>query len=267
MIKTNKTALITGSAHRLGKAIAEELHQRGIDIAIHCSESLKDAEQLSQQFNRVRPKSSCVIKQDLSQINAEKSIIEQALRFFGRLDYLVNNAAIFYPTPMTHPLDERTEFNTEEEISQQRLLSVNFVKPYQLAISALPQLKINRGAIVNIIDIYTKTGLAEHCHYVASKSALMEISQHLAIQFAPDVRVNCVSPGAILWPENGDDKDKLAPAEQQKIAQQHQIIENTALKKRGSALDIAKTVSYLLLDASYTTGATIAVDGGRKLYL
>ena len=121
-----------------------------------------------------------------------------------------------------------------------------------------PYLKKNKGSVVNIIDIYAQKGLSEHCHYTVSKMALLEATKELACRFAPDIRINGVSPGAILWPINNDEKD---------LQKQNVIIENTALKRAGVAQDISLTVAYLLLEASYTTGSVINVDGGRRLYI
>jgi len=245
----SKVALVTGAAHRLGKQIACELHHREIDIAIHCGQSIQQAEQLCEQFNYIRSRSAFVIQADLNLADDAKSLIDSTLTHFQRLDYLVNNAAIFYPN----------DFSNSGELSpQSSFLSVNLFRPIELMKMAFPFLKKQQGAIVNIIDIYANAGLAGHCDYVASKEALLKATQHFAHHFSPDVRVNGVSPGAILWPESDHSADFIL---------QRSIVEKTALKRKGNAEDISKAVAFLLLDAKYSTGSIINVDGGRRLYI
>jgi len=246
MINKQKVALITGAAHRLGKNIAVELHAKGIDIAIHCGESIDAANSLCEQLNAKRNNSAGVFQADFKDIDAANTLINKVIGHFNRLDYLVNNASIFYPTPFLET--PTTELN--------QLLQINFTQPIKLLKAAFPYLEKNRGSAINIIDIYAERGLADHCDYVASKTSLLEATKELAYEFAPKVRVNAVSPGAILWPEN--DSDELY---------QKSIIENTALKRQGTPNDISKTVAYLLIDAVYTTGSLISVDGGRGMYI
>lgn len=248
MKNNNKIALVTGAAHRLGKSIAIELHNRNIDIAIHCGHSIEAANLLCEELNAKRINSASVFQRDLIEPDAAEDLIRQIVQVLGRLDYLVNNAAIFYPTPfLESPSNKLNPF-----------MQINFIQPVKLIEAAFPFIKINNGSVVNIIDIYAQRGLTEHCHYATSKMALLEATKELARRFAPDIRVNGVSPGAILWPKNSDE------TEQKK---QNLIVENTALKRTGIAQDISLTVAYLLLDALYITGSNINVDGGRRLYI
>ncbi len=248
MKNNNKVALVTGAAHRLGKSIAVELHAREVDIAIHCGQSIEAARSLCDQLNTKRANSASVFQCDLTEPDATDNLVEQIIQIFGRLNYLVNNASIFYPTPFLEtPNNELDAF-----------MQINFILPVKLIQTAFPFLKKSHGAVVNIIDIYAQRGLTKHCDYTASKMALLEATKQLAYRLAPEIRVNGVSPGAILWPTNSGEQDQ---------PKQKFIIENTALKRPGIAQDISLTVAYLLLDALYTTGSIINVDGGRRLYI
>lgn len=248
MEKHNKVVLVTGAAHRLGKSIATELHCRNIDIAIHYGQSIDDAASLCDQMNDKRTHSAKLFQYNLIELDAAEKLIEKIIKTFGRLDYLVNNASIFYPTPFVET--RSNELN--------RFMHINFAQPVKLIEAAFPYLKKNGGSVVNIIDIYAQRGLTEHCHYTASKMALLETTKKLACRFAPEIRVNGVSPGAILWPTSSNQQD---------LQKQKLIVENTALKRAGIPQDISSTVAFLLLDSPYTTGTVINVDGGRQLYI
>lgn len=254
MKNNRKVALITGASVRLGKSISKELHSHNIDIAIHCGSSLDKANQLKETFNKIRKNSAFVIQYDLANSNASEFIINSTFEHYQRLDYLVNNAAIFYPTPINDISDQQMK----------DFLQINFIQPVKLLQAAYSLLKENGGSAVNIIDIYAERGLSEHTIYSASKAALLEATKALAAQFAPFVRVNAVSPGAILWPSQTEPNTTQNKDE---IEQQQKILDNTALKRIGSPQDISQTVCYLLLEAHYTTGSLINVDGGRRLYL
>jgi pteridine reductase len=253
---SRKVALITGAAQRIGKSIATVLHQRGIDIAIHCNQSTTQAQQLALNLNECRANSAYVFKADLSKSTAAKQLVSQSISQFGRLDYLVNNASIFYPKSLSEQ---------DYEASLAQFCGINFDTPVAIIREAQPYLAKNEGAILNLIDIYANSGLVEHTAYVASKSALKQATKQLAIELAPRIRINGISPGAILWPESAatDTADVTELAQQKQQA----IIDNTALKRKGRAEDISATAVFLLLDASYVTGITIAVDGGRQLYI
>ena len=243
----NKVALITGAAKRIGKEIAKELHQSNINIVLHFNNAKNEAKILCDEFNRKRANSALPLSLDLTSPNADKLLIDRSLQHFNRLDYLVNNASIFFPTPFMHSNSELVN----------SFLRVNSLVPRRLMKRAAPILNINKGAIVNIIDIYANRGLIDHTHYVASKNILMELTKEFAHSLAPEVRVNAVSPGAILWPESNNNE----------VSKQADIIENSALKRLGRSKEISQTVRYLLLEATYTTGANINVDGGRSLYI
>jgi pteridine reductase len=253
---TSKVVLITGAANRLGKAIAIELHKRGLSIAIHYGNSDTNAKHLCDEFNQRRSNSAWTFKQDLAVPDASERLVGAVTAQCDRLDYLVNNASIFYPTPLQQ---------TSQELLKS-FMTVNWKQPVKLAIEAFPYLKANNGSVVNVVDIYAARGLSEHAAYVNSKTALLESTQQLAYEFSPDVRINAVSPGAILWPNSEPHSADLA-AEKAKNELQRKIIENTALKRIGTPSDISLTVAYLLLDASYSTGSNISVDGGRQWYV
>ncbi len=249
-------ALISGGAVRIGKSIATELHRRGVDIVIHCNRSIDEAEQLAQQFNQLREHSALALQFELSSTDSAKHLIAESIAYFGRLDYLVNNASIFYPTPI---------FERDYEIALEQFCTINFEAPMRLIREASNYLAANSGTIVNLIDIYSNSGLFEHTAYVASKSALSEATKQLALELAPMIRVNGISPGAIMWPEPASTSSNDFPEHSKQ--KQTAIVANTALKRKGGPDDIAAAVTFLLMDASYITGVTIAVDGGRQLYI
>ncbi|MGB0495766.1 MAG: SDR family oxidoreductase [Kangiellaceae bacterium] len=241
-------ALITGASKRIGKSIALELHERGINISLHCNHSKLDADQLAADLNVKRKCSAYVIQKDLSENIAPKYIIDKTLTHFNRIDYLVNNASIFYPMPIQQT--DESQFH--------KILKVNATQAKKLILLVREEIKKRKGAIVNLADIYAQRGHIDHSVYVASKSILLELTKQLALEFSPNIRINSVSPGAILWPENESEEQKN---------QRLKILENTAIKRVGNATDISKAVSFLLLDATYITGANINVDGGRSLYI
>lgn len=245
---TRPTVLVTGSAMRLGKAIAHAFFERGCNLVLHYNQSSLAAKALKQEFNQQRLSSCEIIRADLNASEQRHNLIMHAKQCFGRLDHLINNASIFYPTPL--------ETLVEQDLRS--FMLTNFMAPINLAKAAISELKASKGSVVNLIDIYASAGLVEHSAYVASKAALLAASKQLAIELAPEVRVNSVSPGAILWPEQ---------AEEQNLQKQKQILQNTALKHLGHPAQIGKTVCYLALDAHYTTGSEIKVDGGRSLFI
>jgi len=251
---TRPTVLITGAALRLGQAIAEKLFERGCNLVLHYNQSADAAKALAQGFNDSRADSCASIKADLEQPAESSRIIQFCLQRFGRLNHLINNASIFYPSP----IDQAAASNLTQ------FLRVNCGAPVALARSAAQALAKQRGSIVNLLDIYADAGLANHSFYVASKAALQSATRQLALELAPEIRVNAVSPGAILWPSlEGTELSTTGSAQQKKNA----IIENSALKKIGSPSDIAETTAFLALDASYSTGSVIRVDGGRRFYI
>ena len=244
-LKNCPTALVTGSARRIGASINQLLHQRGFNIAIHCNQSTNAADELCIALNNDRPGSSMVIQADLSEPAAPEHMIEAIKSGFGRLDLLVNNASSFYPTPV----GEITQMQWDQ------LFASNARAPLFLSQAAAPLLKEVGGNIVSILDIHVDVPLRQHTVYCMAKAAHHAMVKSLAKELAPEVRVNGIAPGAILWPE----------AELQAKAKQT-ILERVALQRPGEPQDIAKAVSFFALDAPYITGQILAVDGGRSLH-
>jgi pteridine reductase len=243
-----KAVFVTGAAKRVGAEIARTLHAAGCNVVIHCNRSKVEADALAAALNRVRPKSAAVVTGDLLADNALKGLIDQAHSCFGRLDGLVNNASSFQATPVGKiDLDDWLD-----------IMGSNLKAPLFLSQAAAPYLRQTRGAIVNIVDIHTDHPLKDFVVYNAAKAGLAGLTRSFALELGPEVRVNGVSPGAIMWPENSAD---YPPAERERI------INQVPLKRVGSAQDIAGAVKFLLLDAPYVTGQILAVDGGREISL
>ncbi len=242
---SHKNVLITGAARRLGAEIARYLHQQGFNVIVHYRQSQSDAEQLCAELNQKRADSAAAIAADLSDLEAITHLAEKAASTWNGLDVLVNNASSFHPTAIT----EVTEQQWDE------LLSSNLKAPFFLVKALVPALKQRQGCIVNLIDIHAERGLQGYPVYSIAKAGLAAMTRVLAKELGPEIRVNGVSPGAVLWPENniGDDKKQ-------------EIVSRTLLQRCGEPNDIAKAVHYLINDAGYVTGQVIAVDGGRTLY-
>ncbi|MEP0354755.1 pteridine reductase [Paraglaciecola sp.] len=239
----NKVTFITGSAKRLGAHTAKHLHSLGSNIVIHFDKSKAEAEALSHQLNKIRPNSTALVQGCLSDITAVESIGQQAINAFGRLDVLINNASSFYPTPI----------GSISEDDWYRLVGSNMQGPLFLSQYCANKLTLNNGVIINMVDIHAAKPLKNHTLYCMAKSALVTMTQSLAIELAPKVRVNGIAPGAILWPET-----ELNAEEKQ------QILEQIPLQRLGHMQDIADAIGFLI-DASYITGQILAVDGGRSL--
>jgi pteridine reductase len=244
---TGKVALITGAARRIGAEIAQTLHREGMNVVLHYNASEEDAVKLSEQLNRIREHSSVAIRADLLEADVEKSLVQRALKAWGRLDALVNNASRFYRTT----IGEVTEYAWDD------LMNSNLKAPFFLSQAASPLLAANKGCIVNITDLHAERPLVDYSVYCLSKSGLMMLTKVLAKELGPDVRVNSVAPGAIMWPEG---KNTLTDKEKQKI------IERTIMKRPGTAEDIARAVLFFVRDADYVTGQMLNVDGGRMLF-
>jgi pteridine reductase len=195
MTAGNPVVLITGGARRIGAAIARHLHARGYDIALHYRRSATDAQTLSDELQTARPGSVELLQGDLASIDRIAEMVDAAVARFGRLDALVNNASAFFPTPL----------ETATLAQWDHLFDANVRAPFFLAQAAAPHLRKARGAIVNLVDIHGERPLREHAIYGTSKAALIHLTRALALELAPDVRVNAVAPGAILWPEDADD--------------------------------------------------------------
>ena len=239
-----KWALVTGGGKRIGATIVETLHNKGFNVAIHYNSSSDAADQLCAQLNAKKQDSSITIGTDLTDQDTLENLIPSLIEKTKRLDALVNNASTFYPTPI--------EKITLEDWDN--LLGTNLKAPLFLSKYAAQYLKQSQGIIINIIDIHSKKPLKEHPIYGSAKSGLAMLTRSLASDLAPDVRVNGISPGLILWPEND-------PSEQIK----NNILQQIPLKKIGNSEDIANCVLFLIEDAPYITGEIIAVDGGRSM--
>jgi pteridine reductase len=243
-----KVILVTGGARRVGVAICRRLHSRGASLVVHYRASESEARALEAELDQVRPGSVALVQADLLETANLPRLIDETVSHFGRLDALVNNASSFFPTP----LGEVTEDGWED------LIGSNLKAPLFLSQAAAPQLKRQRGCIVNIVDIHSEWPLKRYVVYNAAKGGLASLTRSLAAELAPEVRVNGISPGPILWPEAGEWMDEAS--------RQH-IIGRTLLKRTGEPDDIARTVSFLIADAPYITGQIIAVDGGRSVNL
>jgi len=235
-------ALITGAARRIGAEIAKHLHQNDFQIIIHCHQSKNEAEKLAEELNRLRPGSATVVVADLNSQQGCEQLIEASLSFAGRLDALINNASVFYPTPLAEVTEEQW----------QHLFSTNLRAPFILAQKASPALKQHSGSIINITDIHGQNPLFGYSIYSMSKAGLISMTHTLAKELAPSIRVNAVSPGAIMWPE----------AEMEDHEKQKKVLAKIPLQRMGAAINIAQTVLFLLQN-DYVTGQVIKVDGGR----
>lgn len=239
--------LITGAGRRVGAAIARALHETGARVVLHARRAVPEAEALAAELNTIRPESAHVMRADLLDTAAIAPLIEGVVGQFGRLDGLVCNASSFFPTPI----------GAIDENAWHDLVGSNFKAPLFLAQSAAPHLRAAGGSIVNITDIHAERPLAGYPLYAAAKGALLTLTRALAVELAPEVRVNAVAPGPILWPEDGQFPD----------TERHAIVQHTLLKRAGTPADVARTVRFLMFDAPYITGQVINVDGGRSAHL
>jgi len=244
----SRSILVTGGARRIGAGICRVLHAAGCNVVVHCNRSLAEADALAGELNAERADSVAIVQGDLHDAGDLATLVERAARSFGRLDGLVNNASSFYPTG----LDAVSEANWDD------LIGTNLKAPLFLAQAAAPHLRKARGAIVNIVDIHAERPLRNFVVYSVAKAGLAGLTRSLALELAPAVRVNGVSPGAILWPEGG---------EQYSGEERARIVRQTPLQREGTPADIAGAVKYLLLDAPYVTGQILSVDGGREITL
>ncbi len=245
---TTPAILVTGGAKRIGAAITRTLHAAGANVVIHCNSSRAEADKLAAELNAVRPKSAAVLQGNLAASNALKGLVDQAASLFGGLSGLVNNASVFYATPVGTIIEDHWI----------DLMGTNLLAPLLLSQAAVPYLTKTQGAIVNIIDIHADRPLKDYVVYNVAKAGLAGLTRSLALELGPNIRVNGVSPGAILWPDQGNDY----PA-----AERERIVNQVPLKRIGGPEDIAGAVKYLLLDAPYVTGQILAVDGGREIAL
>lgn len=244
MTEPAPVALITGSARRIGACIARRLHADGYRVAVHHRGGREDADALVGEFNRARADSAIALQAELAEFDRLPELVARTVGRFGRLDALVNNASAYYATPL----------GTVTPAQWDELFASNARAPFFLAQAAAPHLRESRGAIVNIADIYAQRPLRGHSVYCMAKAALVMATKALALELGPEVRVNAIAPGNILWSTNEVKAETLAT-----------VVERTALTRQGAPEDIADAVAFLLAGAGYVTGTMLEVDGGRSL--
>ena len=241
---TGKTVLITGGARRVGAAIARMLHGAGANLVIHYRKSATEAASLADELNAARANSTLIFQADLLDLGKLPALVEFAVRSFGALDVLVNNASTFYPTKIG-------------EITPQAwddLMGSNLKAPLFLSQAAAPALKKSGGLIINLVDIHALRPLRHYTVYCAAKAGLHMLTRSLAKELGPEIRVNGISPGPVMWPEHGGDE-----------AARKKIIQRTILQKMGTPEDIARTALFFAASAPFITGQILAVDGGRSV--
>jgi len=244
-MKAIKNILITGAAKRIGASCARLLHTEGHNIALHYHHSEQQALSLQRELNQIRPHSACSLKADLKQLDDIQQLATQASTQWNGIDVLINNASAFFPD----------DFATTSEQDWDTLLDTNLKAPFFLSQALLPSLRKNQGCIINIIDIHAERGLKGYPAYSISKAGLAAMTRSLAKELGPEIRVNGIAPGAILWPEQDMDE-----------ATKSDILARIALKRSGSPQDIARAVRFFINDADYITGQILAIDGGRTLF-
>lgn len=240
---TDKVVLITGAAQRIGACIARTLHAQGMRLVLHYRNSKDAAETLQAELNQQRTDSVVLAQADLLSPDAPANLITQATKTWQRLDVLINNASTFYPTS----IGDITENQWDE------LMGSNLKAPFFLSQAAAPHLKETQGCIINIADIHAERPLKGYPVYSMAKAGLVMLTRSMAAELGPEVRVNAVAPGAILWPEGLDETSK------------EKIVARTFLKRKGSPEDIANMILFLIQNANYMTGQVLTVDGGRSL--
>jgi pteridine reductase len=239
-------ALVTGAARRVGAVIARTLHRAGYRVVLHHRASNEAGLALQAELERGRPGSTLLLQAELAHFDRLPELVAHTVGKFGRLDALVNNASAFFPSPI----------GTTTPAMWDELFAANARAPFFLAQAAAPHLRAAGGAIVNLVDIYAERPLKNHAIYCMAKAALAAMTLALAKDLGPEIRVNAVAPGAVLWPESGKD-----------YADRAALVANTALQRAGAPEDVAEAVRWLLMDARYTTGQIIRVDGGRSLLI
>jgi pteridine reductase len=241
---TGRCVLVTGAARRLGAVIARHLHVAGASVVVHHHRSTEQAAALVAECNRLRAGSALAVAADLTDLAALPRLVAATLERFGRLDVLVNNASSFYATPVgsitTAQFDD--------------LIGTNLRAPLFLSQAAAPALRETRGLILNIVDIHGQRPLKAHPVYSAAKAGLVMLTRSLARELGPEIRVNGIAPGPVLWPEHGMDADL-----------QREIVGKTALRRAGSPEDVARAALFFASEAPYVTGQILAVDGGRSI--
>lgn len=244
----SKVVLITGGAKRVGAAITRELHRQGASILLHYHTSATDAQALQAELNHARTDSVATVQANLLETAALPQLIASALHQFGRLDALINNASSYYPT-------ELGQINADQ---WEELMGSNLKAPLFLSQAAASALRASQGCIVNITDMHIERPKKHYIVYSAAKAGLVSLTKSLAQELAPEVRVNAVAPGPVLWPDDNQEFDE---------GYRQQVVNQTLLKRTGEPADIAKAVKFLIYDAPFITGHVLAVDGGRNLSL
>jgi pteridine reductase len=238
----DKVVLVTGAARRIGATIAQAFHERGARVAIHFRRSAREAGALVNAMNKSRPGSAAAFEADLADASALAALPASVIGTLGALDVLVNNASSFYPTP----IGSITQAQFDD------LVGTNLRAPLFLSQAAAPELRRRRGLILNIADIHGLRPLRQHSVYSAAKAALVMLTRSLARELGPEVRVNAIAPGPVLWPETGMDEEL-----------QKRIVARTALKRTGSPEDVARAAIFFATEAPFVTGEVLVVDGGR----
>jgi pteridine reductase len=245
MNKKKQVAIITGGAKRVGAAISRRLHKANIDIIIHYRNSDTEANSLQEQLNKIRKGSASIIQADLLDPNSYSLIINEAIKVYGQLNFLINNASSYYPT----------NINDINELNWNELIVSNLKAALFLSKEASPFLKKSNGSIINITDAHITNPKKNYIIYSIAKSGLTTLTKSLALELGPEIRVNAVAPGPVLWPDKSSEFDALY---------RKKVISQTMLKKVGDADDIAKAVEFLLLNAPFITSHILNVDGGRS---
>jgi pteridine reductase len=240
----DRVLLITGGARRVGAEIVRTLHGAGASVLLHYRDSAAAASALAHDLNGLRPNSVVIERASLLEAAAPERLIAAALAAFGRIDVLINNASTFYPTPV----------GDITEAAWNDLMGTNLKAPLFLSQAAAPSLRAHGGLIINIVDIHALRPLKAHPVYSVAKAGLAMLTRSLARELGPEIRVNGIAPGPVLWPEHPMEEDL-----------RREIIAKTALKRQGTPRDIARTALFLAQDAPYITGQIIAVDGGRSI--
>lgn len=244
----DKVVLITGGAKRVGASICRLLHAGGANLMIHYRSSVGEARALQSELNLLRPNSAAIIQGDLLNLSILPSLVQETIHHFGKLDVLINNASSYYPT----------EIGEIDATQWEDLIGSNLKAPLFLAQAAAAELRKQHGNIVNITDMHVERPKRGYIVYSVAKAGLMTLTKSLALDLAPDVRVNAVAPGPVLWPEDNPQFDEVY---------RQRVISQTLLKRIGEGDDVAKAVRFLIQDAPFITGQVIAVDGGRSLNL
>ncbi len=244
----NKVILITGGAKRVGASICRLLHKSGANLMIHYRSSINEARAIQAELNLQRPNSVAIIYGDLLNLSILPSLVKETVNQFGHLDVLINNASSYYPT----------EIGEINDTQWHDLVGSNLKAPLFLSQAAAAELKKQSGCIINITDMHVERPKKGYIVYSVAKAGLVTLTKSLAHELSPDVRVNAVAPGPVMWPEDNPQFDEVY---------RQRVISQTLLKRIGEPDDVAKAVKFLIQDAPFITGQVIAVDGGRSLNL